>query len=218
MNLFSIHSLAHCEWSDLFLSFVGFHMTLKKMLIDKNLFYLQVEVGEEGFIASFACESFYACVHFNMFVEVGLLGEWESTTGLTAHVGAFVRVDSQVVEEVVPLLELLAAFIALQDFHLPLWSWVFESEDSVVLGWRDMLFNPDRTQVEWSTCLHMDHDIPLVPLGLDDILEFFPEFFDELNFCIVITFLFLGILVQAEVIFAAHIVHLCLITGIISGN
>lgn len=58
--------------------------------------------------------------------------------------------DSQVVEEIVPLPEALAAIfmVTLQNFNVALGFRVFEGKDSEFLSLRDMLFNLYRSQIE----------------------------------------------------------------------
>lgn len=58
-----------------------------------------------------AGESFLSRVNLNMLVEVSTLSEAESAVCDWARVGSLVCVDSQVIEEVVPFAEILAAVI-----------------------------------------------------------------------------------------------------------
>ena len=87
----------------------------------KNIIsYISIEVGEEKFLAQLAFEALYPGMDFDVLVKVGLLCEAEVAAFRRTYVWPFLSVDSQVVKEVVPFLELLKAFIALKNFDLSL--------------------------------------------------------------------------------------------------
>ena len=79
----------------------------------------------------------------NVFVEIRTLGEAEGATRDWAGVGSLVGVDAQVVEEVVPLPEVLAALfvVAFEDLDIALALGVLEGKDPELLRRRHVLFN-----------------------------------------------------------------------------
>jgi hypothetical protein len=122
--------------------------------------YLEVEIRIEHFAAHVTPEALYASMYFNMLVEVGSLGEAESTVLEGAHVGALIGVNAQVVEEIVPFTEPFVAAIVITFEHLdvPLASWVLVSEDSELLSIWHMLLDLHTPQVEGAPCFHRDQD------------------------------------------------------------
>lgn len=122
--------------------------------------YLEVEIRIEHFAAHVTPEALYASMYFNMLVEVGSLGEAESTVLEGAHVRALIGMDAQVVEEIVPFTEPFVAAIVITFEHLdvPLASWVLVGEDSELLGIWHMLLDLHTPQVEGAPCFHRDQD------------------------------------------------------------
>lgn len=57
-------------------------------------------------------------MNLDVLVEIGFLSEAEVASLLRTHVGSLIGVDSQVVEKVVPLFELLSAFVTLENLDL----------------------------------------------------------------------------------------------------
>lgn len=119
---------------------------------------LEVEVGVEALMAVGALESLDAAVDFQMLVQIGSLIKAEAAIREVADVGAFIRVDSQMVEEVVPLAEPLVAsnVVALEDLDIALGSWVLVGEDAVLLGVGAMLFDVHLLQIEVFSGLDID--------------------------------------------------------------
>ena len=70
---------------------------------------IQVEFGEELALTYRALEFFVACMYLHVFIQIGPLRETEPTIRDLAHVRPLFCVDPQVVKEVVPLPEHLAA-------------------------------------------------------------------------------------------------------------
>jgi hypothetical protein len=122
--------------------------------------YLEVEVCIEHFATHVAPVALHTSMYFDMFVEVGSLGEAETAVFEGAHVRALVGVDAKVVEEVVPFTEPLVAAIVITFEHLdmPLASWVLVGEDSELLGVRHMLLDLHTPQVKGASSLHCDKD------------------------------------------------------------
>lgn len=52
-------------------------------------------------------------MHFNMLIEVGFLSEAEIAAFFGTDIWSLVGVNSQMIKEIVPFLELLLAFVAL---------------------------------------------------------------------------------------------------------
>lgn len=105
--------------------------------------YLEVEISIEHFAAHVTPEALHTPMYFDMLVEVRSLGETESTVLEGAYVGALVRVDAQVVEEIVPFTEpfVTAIVITFEHLDVPLASWVLVGEDSELFGVWHMLLD-----------------------------------------------------------------------------
>lgn len=103
---------------------------------------LEVEVGVEALVAIWALEALDAAVHLKMFVQIRSLSKAEAAIWEVTNVRPLIRVDAQVVKEVVPLTEPLVALgvVALEDLYVPLRSRVLVGEDAVLLSVRHMLF------------------------------------------------------------------------------
>lgn len=69
-----------------------------------------------------------------MLIQVRLLGEAELAALSWAYVWSLLRVNSQVIEEIVPLLKMLHALIALEDFHMSFALRIFIGEYLISLG------------------------------------------------------------------------------------
>ena len=82
-------------------------------------------------------------MHFYMFIEVSLLCKRQETPLEVTLVRTLICVDPQVIKEIVPLPEVLATvfFIALQNFDDSLGFRILESEYSVFVCRRWVLFN-----------------------------------------------------------------------------
>lgn len=95
-------------------------------------------------------------MHLHVLVQVGTLREAVAAAAHWALVWALVRVNAEVVEEVVPLAEVLAAVgaVALQDLDVALALGVLEGEDTEVLRGRHVLLDLHRPQVEGLARLH----------------------------------------------------------------
>jgi len=119
---------------------------------------LEVEVGVEALVAVGALEPLDAPVHLEMLVEVGSLREAEVAIREVTNVGPFVRVNAQVIEEVMPLPEPLVApcVVALEDLDIPLRSRVLVGEDAVLLSVGDVLLDLDAFQVKVFSGLDLD--------------------------------------------------------------
>jgi hypothetical protein len=114
---------------------------------------LEVEVRVEHFVADVATESFYPAVNFNVLVQVRPLSETKPAIWEWAHIRSLIRVDSQMIEEIVPFSKpFLAPFvITLQDFDVPLGSRIFIGENPVLFGIWDMLFYLYRSEIKCPT-------------------------------------------------------------------
>ena len=93
-----------------------------------------------------------------MLVQICLLGEALVAALLWAHKWSLFGVDSQVVEEVVPLAEkhLAVGKVTLQNFHLSLCSGILVLQNTEQpCGW-DLLFYFYRAEVKILSWLHLD--------------------------------------------------------------
>ncbi len=88
-------------------------------------------------------EPFYSSVHFDVFIEVGPLGEGELAVLVGALVGPFVGVNPEVVEEVVPFAEGFSAslVIALEHLYEALRLRVLKSKNPELLGGRHVFLD-----------------------------------------------------------------------------
>lgn len=123
--------------------------------------YLEVEVSVEHARTVLAFETLLPSVHLDVLVQVRLLGEGVGTVSHGALVRAFVCVDSKMVEEVVPLAEVLSALlmVALQDLDEPLGLRVLERKNPELLRVRDVLLDLNRVEVEGLPSLDVDRNV-----------------------------------------------------------
>ena len=100
-------------------------------------------------------------MHFDMFVEIGFLSEAEVALRHWALVRAFISVDTKVVEEVVPLAEVLSTvvLITLQNLYVAFRLRVLEAENSELLCCRDVLLYLDRSEIKGLSCLYKNSNI-----------------------------------------------------------
>jgi len=119
---------------------------------------LEVEVGVEALVAVGALEALDAAMDLEMLVQIGSLSKAEAAIMEFADVRPFIRVDSEVVEEVVPLAEPLVApnVVALEDLDVPLRSRVLVGEDAVLFGVGAMLVDAHLLQIEVFSGLDLD--------------------------------------------------------------
>lgn len=102
----------------------------------------QVKSGKEFSVAIGAVEFLVTDVYLNVFIKVGSLSEFLGAAVVGARERAFAGVHAQMVEEVVPLAELLPAsvltslgfHIALEDLDHSLSKWVLRREDEEIFG------------------------------------------------------------------------------------
>ena len=80
--------------------------------------YLHVEVSVEHTVAKLALESLLASVDFFMLAQISSLGEGDVTD--LAFIRSLICMDSEVIEEVVPLPEVLVAVLMVAFQHLDL--------------------------------------------------------------------------------------------------
>ena len=119
---------------------------------------LQVELGEEASVAVSASEPLLTVMDFHVFVQVGLLSEGLVAVFKGALVWSLLSVDSQVIEEIVPLSEDLGAVLvgAVEESDDSSVLWALVLVDHEVFGAWDVLLNGDLSQVEFFTSLNSD--------------------------------------------------------------
>lgn len=91
-----------------------------------------------------------------MFVEVGSLGKAEVAVRVRACVGSFIRMNSQMIEKVMPLPKMFTAvvMVTFQHFYVSFRFRILESKDSEFLGCWYVFFDLNRSQIERVTCLY----------------------------------------------------------------
>lgn len=102
-----------------------------------------VEVSVEHPRAVRTSESFYSSMHFHMLVQVRPLGERESTVREWTAVWSLIGVNSKVIEEIVPLSEMLATvfMVTFQDLNVSFRLRILERKDSEFLRSGNMLLD-----------------------------------------------------------------------------
>lgn len=101
-------------------------------------------------------------VHMDVFVQVRFLSKCLGATHVSALKWSFSGVDSQVVEEIVPLSEVqLATFeVTLQNFNASVCARILVFENSVASGSRHFnLVNSDFVHVQRGTILYMNRNV-----------------------------------------------------------
>ena len=101
-------------------------------------------------------KSLHSTMDFDMFVQISSLGKAISAPWNWALVWSFVRVNPEVIEEIMPLPKVFSAIfmIALQYLNIPLGLGILESEDPELVSAWHVLFNLNRFQVKGLSCLN----------------------------------------------------------------
>lgn len=100
-------------------------------------------------------------MYCQVLVQVGFLGETLVTSWFLANEWSFFGMDSEVVEEIVPLPEehLASVKVAFKDFYLALSLRVFIFKHSELSGGGDLLLDPNLGEVEVRASLHVDRGV-----------------------------------------------------------
>jgi hypothetical protein len=137
--------------------FMGLLVNLK-LLLKPRVSYFKVKFCKETSVASWTNMLLDSRVHFHVLAEVLLLSEAEGATVMSALVRFLSGMRSGVVEEVVPLRELLATHfeITLYDLYFSLWRRVLKGKYSEVLNLGLNLINFERFEIKFIAILHSD--------------------------------------------------------------
>lgn len=140
--------------------------------------YLKVEICVEHLVAYIAAKPFHSTMDFNVLVQVCSLSKAKPTVRHGTYIRPLLRVDSQMIKEIVPFSEpFFAVFmVALQNLNMSFWTRVLISKDSKLLGVRYMLLDLNGAKIKCSPRLNCNHHIAT------DFIESLANFSESFSF------------------------------------
>jgi hypothetical protein len=116
----------------------------------------------EHLLADMAAEPFDTSMDIDMFVQIGSPSKSKTTIRHRTNIRPFVRVYSQVVEEIMPFSKPLPTtfVVTLKDLIVTFRFRILVGEDSEFSSVWDVLFDLDRPQIKTSARLNSNHHIP----------------------------------------------------------
>lgn len=121
---------------------MSFQVALKRYDLIWKITYFEIEVGIKHLLTDVTAESFYSTMDLNVLVQISSLCEAEVAVRNRAHIGSFICMDSQMVEEIVPFSKpfVTSFMVAFKDLNVSLRPRVFIGKDTKLFRIRNMLF------------------------------------------------------------------------------